>query len=40
MPRRATLEPLNGIGEGLLIDLGVLGAYAVADGAIVDGGEC
>jgi hypothetical protein len=27
-------EPLNGIGEGLLIDLGVLGADAVADGRI------
>jgi hypothetical protein len=27
-------EPLNGIGEGLLVDLGVLGADAVADGRI------
>ena len=33
-------EPLNGIGEGLLVDLGVLGADAVADCAVVDGGKC
>ena len=32
-------EPLNGIGEGLLVDLGVFRADAVADGAVVDGGE-
>ena len=28
-------EPLNGIGEGLLVDLGVLRPDAVADGAVV-----
>ena len=27
-------EPLNSIGEGLLVDLGVLGADAVVDGAM------
>ena len=32
-------EPLDGIGEGLLVDLGVLGADAVADGAVGGGGE-
>ena len=32
-------EPLNGIGEGLFVDLRVLGADAVADGAIVDRGK-
>ena len=33
-------EPLNRIGKGLFVDLGVLGADAVADGAIGGGGEC
>ena len=28
-------EPLNGIGEGLLVDLGVFRPEAVADGAVV-----
>jgi hypothetical protein len=37
MPRRANLEPLNGIGEGLLIDLGVWGADA--DGPVGGGSE-
>ena len=32
-------EPLNRIGQGLLVDLGVLGADAVADGAVGGGGE-
>ena len=32
-------EPLNGIGEGLLIDMGVLGADAVADGPVGGGGK-
>ena len=32
-------EPLNGIGEGLLVDLGILGADTVADGAVSGGGE-
>ena len=32
-------EPLDGIGEGLLVDLGVFGSDAVADGAVVDGGK-
>ena len=32
-------EPLNGIGEGLLVDLGVLGFDAVADGAVGGGGK-
>ena len=32
-------EPLDGIGEGLLVDLGVFGPDAVADDAVVDGGE-
>jgi hypothetical protein len=40
MPRRATLEPLNGIGEGLLVDLGVLRPNTVADGAVGGGGDC
>ena len=35
MPRRATVEPLYGIGDGLLIDLGVLGA----DGPVGRGSE-
>ena len=30
----AKTEPLNGIGEGLLVDLGILGADTVADGAV------
>ena len=33
-------EPLNRIGKRLLVDLGVLGADAVADGAVGGGGEC
>jgi hypothetical protein len=32
-------EPLDDIGESLLVDLRVFGADAVADGAVVDGGE-
>ena len=32
-------EPLNGIGEGLLVDLGVFRPDAVADGAVGDGGK-
>jgi hypothetical protein len=32
-------EPLNGIGEGLLIDLRVLPPDTLADGAVVGGGE-
>ncbi len=32
-------EPFNGIGEGLLVDLGVLRADAVADGAVGGGGK-
>ena len=32
-------EPLDGIGEGLLVDLGVLRPDAVADGAVGGGGE-
>jgi hypothetical protein len=32
-------EPLNGIGQRLLVDLGVLGVDAVADGAVGGGGE-
>ena len=32
-------EALNGIGEGLLVDLGVVGADAIADGAVSDGSE-
>ena len=31
---------LNGIGEGLLVDFGVLGAGAIADRAIADGSVC
>ena len=32
-------EPLNGIGQGLFVDLGVLRPDAVADGAVGGGGE-
>jgi hypothetical protein len=32
-------EPLDGIGEGLFVDLGVLGADTVADGAVAGGGK-
>ena len=32
-------EPLNGIGERLLVDLGVLRANAFADGAVGGGGK-
>ena len=32
-------EALNGIGEGLLVDLGVFRPDPVADDAVVDGGE-
>ena len=32
-------EPLNGIGEGLLVDLGVFRTDPVADGAVADGGK-
>ena len=32
-------EPLHGIGEGLLVDLGVLRPDTVADGAVRGGGE-
>jgi hypothetical protein len=31
MSRRAIFEPFDGIGEGLFVDLGVLGPDAVAD---------
>ena len=33
-------EPLDRIGERLLVDLGVLRPDAVADGAVGGGGEC
>ena len=29
-------QPLDRIGQGLLVDLGVLGPDAVADGAVID----
>ena len=32
-------EPLDGIGEGLLVDLGVFRADAVTDGAVSDSGK-
>ena len=32
-------ESLNGIGKGLLVDLWVLGAEAIADGSVGDTGE-
>jgi hypothetical protein len=32
-------EPLHGIGEGLLVDLGILRPDTVADSAVVDSGE-
>ena len=32
-------EPLHGIGEGLLVDLGVFRPEAVADDAVGDGGK-
>ena len=32
-------QPLHGIGEGLLVDLGVVGPDAVADGAVGYGGK-
>ena len=32
-------EAVNGIGEGLLVDLGILRLDAVADGAVGSGGE-
>ena len=33
-------EPLDRIGQGLLVDLGVLRPDAVAEGAVGGGGEC
>ena len=33
-------KALHGIGESLLVDSGVLGPDAVADGAVGGGGEC
>ena len=33
-------EPLDGIGQGLLIDLGVMGFDAVAQNTVCGGGEC
>ena len=32
-------ETLNGVGESLLVDLGVLSPDAIADGAVGDGGK-
>src|SRR5262245_53663856 len=32
-------EPLDGIGEGLLVDLGIFRTKAIADGAVGDGGK-
>ena len=32
-------QPLNRIGQSLVVDLGVFGPDAVADGAVGDGGE-
>src|SRR5262249_16255838 len=32
-------KPLNGVSEGLLVDLGIFPTTAVADGPVVDGGQ-